>query len=125
MKSLLIVDDAGTIRALIKVFLSGRNLRYYEANNGAEGLEVTLRHRPTAIIADLRMPEMDGMDFCREVRNAPDAEVRRIPIVLLTAAKEEGLQAQAMAAGATHFLAKPIDGPRLATLVEALLRGAR
>jgi twitching motility two-component system response regulator PilG len=120
--SVLIVDDSPTIRALIKVHLTGFKLEFYEADDGVEGLSLARKQRPDLIIADLRMPNMDGFSFCRAVR--ADAVLRATPIALLTSAKDSDVRVEAIAAGASVFLTKPIDGPKLAEFLRSRLVGS-
>jgi CheY-like chemotaxis protein len=112
MKKVLIVEDSPTTRAVVKVYLVGQKLEFLEANNGEDGLNMARQQRPDVIVLDLKMPGMDGFTFCRAVR--ADPFLRETPVILLTGTKGADVEKEAMAAGATYFMNKPIDGQQLA-----------
>lgn len=113
----LLVDDSGTIRALVKVFLVGLGLEYQEACSGSEALTLARQHRPALIILDVRMPEMDGLQFCEALRAEPDPMVRSARVILLTAVRDAKLTEQATALGVYHLMSKPINGAELISVV--------
>jgi two-component system chemotaxis response regulator CheY len=115
----LIVEDSLTTRAVIKVYLVGRRLELLEANDGETGFQLARQHLPNVIVADLKMPGMDGFTFCRRVRGDP--RLRATPLIVLTGVKGEEVRQEAMLAGASHFMNKPIDGAALAQLIVACL----
>ncbi len=122
MKRVLIIDDSTTSRAVVKVYLSGHSLEFLEASNGQDGLLQARSECPDAIIIDLKMPGMDGMTFCRKVR--AEAAIRHIPIILITGAKGPEVRSEALRAGASVFMTKPIDVPTLARIVLSYVGGA-
>jgi len=87
-----------------------------EATNGNEGLALARQHRAEVIVVDLKMPGMDGFTFCRTVR--ADARLHATPVIVLTGSKGDEVRREAMQAGASHFMTKPIDG---AALVERIV----
>lgn len=117
MKKVLIVEDSPTTRAVVKVYLVGQKLEFLEANNGDDGLNMARTQRPDVIVLDLKMPGMDGFTFCRAVRSDP--LLRETPVILLTGTKGAEIEKEAMAAGATYFMNKPIDGQDLASKIVA------
>jgi CheY-like chemotaxis protein len=122
-RSILIIEDSPTTRSVVKVYLTGHNLDFHEASDGEEGIELARRLLPAAIICDLKLPGADGFTVCRKLR--ADARLRNTPIILLTASKGDAVQKEAMKAGATHFMTKPIDGETLATRILACIRPGR
>lgn len=122
MKKVLIIDDSTTTRAVVKVYLSGHQLEFLEANNGQDGLHLARQHAPDAIIIDLKMPGMDGMTFCRKVR--AEATIKSIPIILITGSKGAEVRTEALKAGASVFLTKPIDVPTLAKVILSYVGGS-
>jgi CheY-like chemotaxis protein len=108
----LIIEDSPTTRAVIKVYLVGHHLDFLEANNGDDGLQMARQHRPDVIVVDLKMPKMDGFTFCRTVRS--DQRLKETPIILLTGSKGDAIKREALAAGASFFMTKPIDSAALA-----------
>jgi CheY-like chemotaxis protein len=116
---LLIVEDSSTTRAVIKVYLVGHHLEFLEANDGEAGLQLARQHRPQVIVVDLKMPGMDGLTFCRMVRGDP--RLKDTPIILLTGAKGEEVKREALSAGASFFMNKPINGAALAECIVGCL----
>jgi two-component system cell cycle response regulator len=122
-RSILIIEDSPTTRSVVKIYLSGHNLEFHEAADGEQGLELARRLVPSAIICDLKLPGADGFTICRKLRSDP--KLRHIPIILLTGSKGDALQKEALKAGATHFMTKPIDAEALAKRILACIRPAR
>jgi CheY-like chemotaxis protein len=118
-RKVLIVEDSPTTRAVIKVYLVGHQLEFHEASDGNAGLLLAQQQRPDVILVDLKMPGMDGFSFCRHIR--ADPKLRATPVIILTFSKSDEVRREARAAGATHFLSKPIDGALLAERILACL----
>lgn len=115
--TVLLVDDSAAIRSILKLFLSPLGVRTIEADRGDRALQA-LRLMPVSlVIADVNMPGLNGVEFVRAVRAHEREELRRIPIVLLTAAVEPELREAGLGAGADLFLSKPIDGARMTAAV--------
>ena len=117
---LLIVEDDPDILRLLDTTLRFRGYRVVTASNGKDGLEIILKDRPTIIITDIMMPQLDGFGLVHRLRLNP--ETRSIPVVFITATfvtfedKEFSLNI-----GATRFIQKPLDMERfLKTIVELL-----
>jgi CheY-like chemotaxis protein len=122
-RSVLIIEDSPTTRSVVKIYLSGHNLDFHEASDGEQGLVLARRLVPAAIICDLKLPGADGFTICRKLR--ADTKLRHIPIILLTGSKGEALQKEALRAGATHFMTKPIDAEALAKRILQCVQPAR
>jgi len=116
----LIVDDSRVTRRLLSSILKSDGYVVDEAENGLDALEKLSAVKTDLIIADLNMPNMDGMTFVRSVREAP--YVRDIPIVMLTVSSDKGLRKEAMAAGTDVFMTKPINPARLLGTLKSLLK---
>jgi CheY-like chemotaxis protein len=114
-RNVLIVDDSATTRAVVKVYLSGNDIKFHEATDGTAGMAIARMIRPDAIVLDLKLPGMDGLTFCRTIR--ADLRLRDTPILLITGSKNQAVEYEALAAGATSFMHKPIDGTALAAEV--------
>jgi CheY-like chemotaxis protein len=119
VSKVLIIEDSPTTRAVIKVYLVGHHLEFLEATNGTDGLALARQHRPNVIVVDLKMPGMDGFTFCRTLRG--DARLKDTPVILLTGSKGEEVKREALNAGASYFMNKPIDGAALAERIVACL----
>jgi two-component system, chemotaxis family, chemotaxis protein CheY len=115
-KRILVVDDEPTIRELIIDALRESAFQVEGAANGAEGLEITRRWLPHAIVLDLMMPRLDGTGFVQLMRLNPD--LAAVPVLLVTAAY--GAEQEAERMGARAFLPKPFELDRLVELVGEL-----
>src|SRR5690606_7051708 len=92
----------------------------YTAKNGREAVEMTRAHRPDLILMDVMMPDMDGMEACRLIRE--ESSLSHIVIAFLTARSEDYSQIAGFDAGADDYIAKPIKPRVLLSRVKALLR---
>lgn len=116
---LLVEDDPMTRRALARL-LRGFGYRTLEAGDGRAGVEMAAREQPALVLMDLMMPELDGMDAIRAMRDDP--RTRGIPAVILTGDVNEDRRRQADELRVEGWLDKPVDVPRLRELIEGLLR---
>jgi DNA-binding NarL/FixJ family response regulator len=114
-KQILIADDSGTVRRVLKVFLQDRNgIKVCgEAANGFEAVEQAKKLRPDLILLDLAMPEMNGAEAASVLKKA----MPKVPIIVFTMFSENMGKSLASAIGVDIVLSKP-DGMR--TLVEAI-----
>lgn len=119
MTAILTVDDSASIRAAIKIALSGEGYAVTEAANGAEGLDKASAGGFDLIITDLNMPVMDGLDMIRALRQRPAGA--GVPILFLTTESDADVKAQAKAAGATGWLTKPFEPDQLVRVVAKVL----
>ncbi len=105
---ILIVEDVAFNRILLReIFESAGFTNIIEAENGSEALEKTVKDQPKIVILDLSMPIMDGFEYCKKIRK--EQEFQEMPIIVQTASAESDEKAKAFEAGATDFIAKPID----------------
>ncbi len=120
--TILLVDDSPTHRSLIKVFLSGQDFNFVEGSSGKQALDLLRTEHVDLIIADINMPEMDGLQFVGELRTHPLPSLRKTPVVLLTGDdSQRSTHRRAEAAGADAFLRKPISSAGLLDVVTQLL----
>ena len=118
-RAVLIVDDDQFIRRLIATTLEDvGDFDLHEAADGRQALEVAARQEPSLVFLDVDMPELNGIDACRELRHR-DA-TSGATIVMLTAAVGDEVERQAEAAGADLFLTKPFSPLDLLQLVDQL-----
>ena len=68
MSKVLIIEDSATTRAVIKVYLMGHRLEFFEATNGMDGLQLARKERPAVIVLDLKMPVLDGLALFEELK---------------------------------------------------------
>ncbi len=118
--NILIVDDVLVNLKLLRAMLSPEGYGVHEALSGQEALEKLASVRPDIILLDIMMPEMDGLETCRRIKQNED--YRTVPVVMVTALQQMNYKAQAMEAGADDFLNKPIDRTELLVRVKSLLR---
>jgi DNA-binding response OmpR family regulator len=108
--SVLVVDDEGASRLLARSVLEKRGYAVVEAGHGAEALERLRDQAVALVVADLNMPEMDGLELLWEMRAAD--ELAEIPVIVLTAETDGVLEAKLIEEGADDYVCKPLD-PRL------------
>jgi two-component system alkaline phosphatase synthesis response regulator PhoP len=118
-KKILIIDDEPDILEFLSYNFRKHNFKVIVANNGQEGLEKVRSGRPELIISDILMPEMDGIEMCREIRKDP--VLREIPFIFLTAVSDDYKVLYAMTSGADQFASKPIRFEYLLKMVNDLL----
>ncbi|WP_058301251.1 response regulator transcription factor [Gorillibacterium timonense] len=114
---ILIVDDDPAIAGLVRIYLDHEGLECDTAADGAEGLSALEKKEYHLVVLDVMMPRMDGIEFCRRVR-----EDRSIPILMLSAKAEEMDKITGMMTGADDYLAKPFHPLELVTRIKSLLR---
>jgi CheY-like chemotaxis protein len=118
-RGVLIVDDDRFIRKLITTTLEDvTDFELHEASDGREAIDVARRERPAIVFLDVEMPELDGIEACRQLR--ADETTGNATIVMLTAAQSDTVQGQAEEAGADLFLTKPFSPLDLLRLVDGL-----
>lgn len=110
-KTILVVDDSLTIRQMVAFALRQASFDVVEAENGQEALSRLKDHKVDLIMTDLNMPVMDGLTFIRNARNLP--ATRYTPILMLTTENKPEKKSEAKAAGATGWIVKPFDPPKL------------
>jgi CheY-like chemotaxis protein len=117
----LLVDDSQTMREIFKVYLMAGRYAFTEAGNAARALQLLRLVKTDIVVADVNMPGMDGFEFVKNVRASDRADVRDVPVVLITGDKHEDLGSRAISAGANAFLRKPVDAQEMMTLIEGLI----
>jgi pilus assembly protein CpaE len=121
-KILLIDDDPDSVR-LLSLMLSPEGYQIVTARNGQEGLRLAVQERPDLIIIDVMMPDMDGFEVCRRVRQT--VGISDTPILMLSARARVDDKIEGLRAGATDYLAKPASRKDLLARVEAILQTHR
>lgn len=117
---ILVVDDEMPNRKVMDAILQHAGYASSLAVNGREALERVREDPPDLIFLDVMMPEMDGYEVCRRIKNDP--ATRHIPIVIITALSDKESKIQGLNAGANDFLGKPVDAAELITRTKNLLR---
>ena len=117
----LIADDEPDIRRFLRMQLE--NVDVIEASDGAEALELARLRRPQLALLDHMMPEMDGVEVCRRIRE--NHTTRGVAVIILTARADEHTKLSALQAGANDFLTKPFSTAELALRLENQIAMAR
>ncbi|HEX7735060.1 MAG TPA: response regulator transcription factor [Ktedonobacteraceae bacterium] len=115
--TILIVDDEPRIRDFVRMNLELEHYHVEEASNGLEALEKLRDALPDLIVLDVSMPEMDGFEALRHIR-----EVSTVPVIMLTVRQSESDKIRGLDLGADDYLAKPFSPPELLSRIRALLR---
>jgi len=107
--NVMIIDDQLTSRIILETVIQsiGDNVKVRAYDNALAALEVAASDPPDLIIADYKMPELDGVEFTRRLRRIPCCN--DIPVIIITIIEEKAIMYQALEAGATDFLTKPVD----------------
>ncbi len=117
----LIADDEPDIRRFLRMQLEGVDV--IEASDGAEALQLAQQRRPQLALLDHMMPELDGVETCRQIR--ANHTTRGIAVIILTARADEQTKLSALQAGANDFLTKPFSTAELALRLENQIAMAR
>jgi two-component system, OmpR family, phosphate regulon response regulator PhoB len=119
---ILVVDDEPDISALVAYHLARASYRVRTATDGADALRAVENQLPDLIVLDLMLPGVSGLDILRELRRRP--ETHTLPVILLTARKEEQDRIEGLRLGADDYVAKPFSPQELILRVGAVLRRA-
>jgi two-component system KDP operon response regulator KdpE len=117
MASLLLIDDEPAILRALGIGLRARGYDVHTARTGAEGLAEAVRHRPEVVVLDLQLPDMDGIQVCRQLRRWT-----AVPVLILSAHGEEDRKVAALDAGADDFVTKPFGMAELEARIRVALR---
>lgn len=116
----LIIDDEPQIRRVVRSALEGEISRVIEASTGAEGLNLAAAQLPALVILDLGLPDIDGIDVCKEIRRTSTA-----PIIVLSARHSDQEKVCLLDAGADDYVTKPFSTTEFQARARAQLRRAR
>jgi two-component system KDP operon response regulator KdpE len=114
---ILLVDDEAQITRVLRTALSTQGHTLRVAANGVEGMELVHSWKPDLVITDLAMPQMDGVELCREIR-----AVSQVPIIVLSVRNQDHMKVEALDAGADDYVTKPFSIQELQARVRAQLR---
>src|SRR5438128_5266324 len=120
MERVLIVDDDTDIQGLVSYNLSQAGFRVTNAATGLAALESVREHPPDLIILDIMLPDLDGLEVCKTLRQR--ASSRRIPIIMLTARTQEVDRVVGFELGADDYVMKPFSPRELVLRVKSIFR---
>jgi len=116
---ILIVDDSSVIRTILARGLNESGFETVCAANGVEAFRLAREKKPDLVLTDLNMPEMNGMQLCRQLKH--DSELHDLPLVVMSANGDKGTMRRMVSMGAAGFLVKPFSHDQAAILIEKLL----
>jgi twitching motility two-component system response regulator PilH len=122
MSTVLIVDDSQTLRQMLSDLLQKNGIKVVEATNGVEAKEQIQVKAPDLVITDLIMPQMNGYELCRWIKNEPTTQ--NLPVLICSTKSEEFDRYWGMKQGADAYITKPFHPPELIKTVKKLLRDA-
>jgi two-component system KDP operon response regulator KdpE len=114
---ILIVDDEPQITRVLRTALSTQGYSLRIAADGVEGMEAVHEWKPDLVITDVSMPQMNGVELCREIR-----AISQIPIIVLSVRNQDRMKIEALDAGADDYVTKPFSIQELQARVRAQLR---
>ena len=119
MVTILIVDDSNSLRQAFSSILTPLKMKVLLANNGNHAIQMLGQHTPDLVITDLIMPEMNGYELCRWIKNNPSTQT--IPVLMCSTKSEEFDRYWGMKQGADAYMTKPFQAADLITMVQQLL----
>lgn len=113
----LIADDDPNVREIIKLYFNKNQMDVVLATNGKQALEGVQREQPDIVVLDIMMPELDGLEVCRQLRGTTN-----VPIIMLSAKDEELDRVLGLEIGADDYMTKPFSPRELVARIKAVLR---
>jgi two-component system OmpR family response regulator len=115
----VVIEDDEAISALVAAYLEQAGFQVVREHSGERGLNAVERHDPRVVVLDLALPDLDGLEICRQLRSS-----RRVPILILSARDEEADRIIGLELGADDYVTKPFSPRELVARVRAILRRA-
>lgn len=123
MPEILLIDDDRASRTLLCIRLQKAGYQVIEAENSIEGIDLYQQTEPKLVLLDAKMPGMNGFECCRKIRKLPEGE--HVPILMVTGLEDQTSVIQAFEAGATDYVAKPVQMPILLGRMRYLIQSAQ
>ena len=123
MYKLLIVDDEPDILEFLSYNFRKKDFLVITASDGKEGMKRAELEKPELIISDILMPEMDGIEMCKQIRR--NTQFDATPFIFLTAVNDDYKVLYAMTSGANQFVSKPIKFDYLLTIVNTIISDSK
>jgi DNA-binding response OmpR family regulator len=114
---LLVIDDDTAVTDLLSLLLKSQGFEVFATNNSTDGLSMIREIQPDLVVLDLMMPEMDGWEVCRSVR-----QFSQVPIIILSALNDPSMIASVLDAGADDYLTKPTPSRVLVAHINRLTK---
>ena len=116
MFNILMIDDSPTMRKMVKMVLKPLNINLIEANNGIEGIELLNREKINLVISDLNIPEINGFDFIRYMRQ--NESFNAVPVIIMSTEKKQAAIETAKELAVAEYIVKPFTMPQLQAIVK-------
>ncbi|AFZ14039.1 two component transcriptional regulator, LuxR family [Crinalium epipsammum PCC 9333] len=123
MKKILVVDDDRTLRTILSHHLHKQGYQVNEASSGVEALTAFEQEPPDVVVSDVMMPEMNGLEFCRQLRASRFGQL--VPFIFLSAKGDLEDRIKGHTIGGDDYLTKPVDPRELIAKIEAQLERSR
>jgi DNA-binding NarL/FixJ family response regulator len=123
MKKILVVDDDRILRRVLQNSLEQQGYQVTAVSSGKDALEIFNQDVPDIIVSDVSMPEMNGFEFCRQLRSQPSGKL--VPFIFLSAKSDLNDRIQGHSIGADDYLTKPFEMKELLAKIEALIERSR
>lgn len=118
-QKLLTVDDSPSVRKLVEFTLKAKGFQVGSAGDGQQALELMAKEQFDAIILDINMPVMNGLEFLQKIK--ADDGYASIPVIMLTTEGQDEDKDKAISLGATAYIVKPFKPTQLLTILEKIL----
>jgi DNA-binding response OmpR family regulator len=115
--TILVVEDESSIASFVSLYLKNAGYAVRTASTGADALTLAAAHEPALIVLDLMLPDIDGLEVCKRVRQTSD-----VPILMLTARDEDVDKIIGLEVGADDYLTKPFNPRELVARIKSILR---
>lgn len=119
MAKILAVDDSASMRQMVTFTLKGAGHEVLEASDGVQALGIAKTQSMDLVLSDVNMPNMDGIELCRNLRQLPSYKFT--PILMLTTESAGDKKTEGKAAGATGWIVKPFNPDQLLTTIKKVL----
>jgi CheY-like chemotaxis protein len=119
-RKILIIDDDRVTLTMLEMILSRHGYLTLSAKDGAEGYEIAIKEKPDALICDMLIPKIHGLELCAKIKQDP--QFKETKVILMTAVyKGTAFKFEARESGADHFIEKPIDTNELLDKLDELI----
>ena len=118
-KRILVVEDEESLLILESILLTSKGYDVQGSTNGQEALDMLAESQPDLILLDIMLPNMDGFEVCRRIKEAP--ETRHIPVIMLTAKKSREDMAKGHEVGADWYITKPFKSANVVETIQRFL----
>lgn len=116
---ILVVDDEASVVEVVSLYLKREGFQVRVARDGEQALQAITQHRPALVVLDLMLPKIDGLEIMRRLQDEPG---RTVPVIMLTARRQETDRIYGLELGADDYVVKPFSPAELVSRVKAVIR---